>query len=77
MDVSTDGGASWRRAKLHGPNLPNAWVRWELPWTPPAGRHELLARATDRSRLTQPDTVEFNSAGYGFWAVVRHPVTAV
>jgi hypothetical protein len=22
------------------------------------------------------DTVEFNPAGYGFWAVVRHPVTA-
>ena len=77
VDVSTDGGVSWRRARLHGPNLRNAWVRWELPWTPPAGRHELLARATDRSGLTQPDTVDFNPAGYGFWAVVRHPVTAV
>jgi DMSO/TMAO reductase YedYZ molybdopterin-dependent catalytic subunit len=76
VDVSTDGGASWRRARLHGPNPRNAWVRWELPWTPTPGRHELLARATDRSGLTQPDTVEFNPAGYGFWAVVRHPVTA-
>jgi DMSO/TMAO reductase YedYZ molybdopterin-dependent catalytic subunit len=77
VDVSTDGGARWRRAKLRGPNLPNAWVRWELPWTPHPGTHELLARASDRSGLTQPDTVEFNSAGYGFWAVVRHPVTAL
>jgi DMSO/TMAO reductase YedYZ molybdopterin-dependent catalytic subunit len=77
VDVSTDGGASWRRAQLHGPNLRNAWVRWELPWTPPAGAHELLARATDRSGLTQPDTVDFNPSGYGFWATVRHPVTAV
>ena len=34
----------------------HGWVRWELPWTPPPGRHELLARATDRSGLTQPDT---------------------
>jgi DMSO/TMAO reductase YedYZ molybdopterin-dependent catalytic subunit len=76
VDVSTDGGATWRRAKLRGPNLRNAWARWELPWTPPAGEHELLARATDRSGLTQPDTVDFNSGGYGFWAVVRHPVTA-
>jgi DMSO/TMAO reductase YedYZ molybdopterin-dependent catalytic subunit len=76
VDVSTDGGASWRAARLRGPNLPNAWARWELPWTPPAGRHELLARATDWSGLTQPDTVEPNSGGYGFWAVVRHPVTA-
>jgi len=77
VEVSTDGGAHWRRAKLRGPNLRNAWVRWELPWTPRAGAHELLARASDRSGLTQPDTVEFNSAGYGFWAVVRHPVTAL
>jgi DMSO/TMAO reductase YedYZ molybdopterin-dependent catalytic subunit len=77
VDVSTDGGATWRRAKLHGPNLPNAWARWELPWTPSAGEHELVARATDRSGLTQPDAVDFNSAGYGFWAVVRHPVTAL
>ena len=43
---------------------------------PAAGRHELLARATDRSGLTQPDTVPFNEGGYQFWAVVRHPVTA-
>jgi DMSO/TMAO reductase YedYZ molybdopterin-dependent catalytic subunit len=76
VEVSTDGGASWRRARLHGPNLRNAWVRWKVPWTPTAGRHELLARATDRTGLTQPDTVEFNAPGYGFWAVVRHPVTA-
>lgn len=76
VEVSTDGGATWRRAQLRGPNLPNAWARWELPWTPAAGAHELLARATDRSGLTQPDAVDFNSGGYGFWAVVRHPVTA-
>ena len=77
VDVSTDGGASWRRAELRGPNLPNAWARWELPWRPSPGPHELRARATDRSGLTQPDSVEPNSGGYGFWAVVRHPVTAV
>jgi DMSO/TMAO reductase YedYZ molybdopterin-dependent catalytic subunit len=75
VDVSTDGGASWRRARLHGPNRPQAWVRWELPWhDPPRGRHELLARATDRAGTTQPDAVPFNENGYQFWAVVRHPV---
>jgi hypothetical protein len=40
-------------------------------------RRELLARATDRSRLTQPDTVPFNEGGYQFWAVARHPVANV
>ena len=77
VEISTDGGATWSEARLRGPNLRNAWVRWELPWKPEPGRHELLARATDRTGLTQPDTVPFNPSGYGFWAVVRHPVTAL
>ena len=38
------------------------------------GEHALLARATDRDGVTQPDTVPFNTNGYQFWAVARHPV---
>lgn len=76
VEVSTDGGARWRKAHVHGPNERNGWAHWELPWTPEPGRHELLARATDRAGNTQPDTVPFNEGGYQFWAVVRHPVTA-
>jgi len=76
VEVSTDGGARWRRAELRGPNLRDAWVRWELPWTPAPGRHELLARATDWTGTSQPDVVPFNEGGYQFWAVVRHPVAA-
>ena len=76
VEVSTDGGAHWRKAHLHGPNERYGWAHWELPWTPAEGRHELLARATDRRGNTQPDTVPFNEGGYQFWAVVRHPVTA-
>ena len=68
--------ATWRRARLRGPNEQHVWARWELPWTPAAGRHELPARATDRAGLTQPDRVPLNRGGYQFWAVVRHPVTA-
>lgn len=74
VEVSADGGATWRRARLRGRD--DGWTRWELPWTPGPGRHELLARATDRSGLTQPDTVPFNEGGYQFWAVSRHPVDA-
>jgi hypothetical protein len=49
-------------------------VRWERPWTPPApGDYELLARATDFGERTHPDAVPFNSGGYAFWALVRHP----
>jgi DMSO/TMAO reductase YedYZ molybdopterin-dependent catalytic subunit len=75
VEVSTDGGATWQCAHLHGPNLPRAWVRWHFYWhRPAAGRYQLLARATDRRGFTQPDSVPFNDGGYLFWGVVRHPV---
>jgi hypothetical protein len=35
----------------------------------------LQARATDWAGRTQPATVPFNTPGYLFWAVVKHPVT--
>jgi DMSO/TMAO reductase YedYZ molybdopterin-dependent catalytic subunit len=76
VEVSADGGATWRRARLRGPNRRYGWARWEIDWTPPPGAHELLARATDGTGLVQPDAVPFNDGGYQFWAVVRHPVVA-
>jgi hypothetical protein len=41
----------------------------------PPGPREVLARATDTAGRTQPDTVPYNTGGYLFGAVVRHPVT--
>ena len=78
VEVSTDGGASWERAHVRGPNRPYGWARWTFPWrSPEPGAHQVLARATDRDGLTQPETVPFNENGYQFWAVVRHPVRVV
>ena len=78
VEVSADGGRHWTLARLLPPESPAAWTRWELAWTPPSpGVYELRARATDSAGVTQPDSVPYNSAGYHFWAVVRHPVTAV
>jgi DMSO/TMAO reductase YedYZ molybdopterin-dependent catalytic subunit len=68
--------AGWHPAKLQSPNVPRAWVRWSFDWTPPGpGSYQLRARATDQTGQKQPDTVPFNTNGYLFWAVVRHPVT--
>ncbi|GAB7046788.1 sulfite oxidase [Catenuloplanes indicus] len=76
VDVSTDGGTSWRRAHSTGPNLPSAWQRWRIDWTPAAaGAHTLIARATDVTGASQPATVPHNALGYLFGAQVRHPVT--
>lgn len=78
VEVSLDGGESWQSPRLTGPNGKHSWTRWEVPWQPmTAGGYELLARATDELGRTQPDSVPFNSEGYLFWAVVRHPVTVV
>lgn len=76
VEVSTDGGATWRRATLTGPAIDTGWRRWHLSWRPPAaGSYELLARATDETGATQPEVAPYNTLGYLFGAVVRHPVT--
>ncbi|MFC6016126.1 sulfite oxidase [Plantactinospora solaniradicis] len=74
--VSTDGGASWCRARLVGATVDKGWQRWEISWKPPAsGAYTLRARATDVTGASQPETVPHNTQGYLFGAVVRHPVT--
>jgi DMSO/TMAO reductase YedYZ molybdopterin-dependent catalytic subunit len=76
VQVSTDGGASWRHAHSRRPAEATGWLRWELPWRPEGtGPRTLLARATDASGATQPDVAPYNTLGYLFGAVVRHPVT--
>jgi DMSO/TMAO reductase YedYZ molybdopterin-dependent catalytic subunit len=76
VDISTDGGRNWRRARLVGSSPAGAWQRWELDWRPVAGEHELLARATDIHGNRQPDITRYNTLGYLFDAAVRHPVTS-
>ncbi|MFE7029067.1 sulfite oxidase [Streptomyces sp. NPDC057621] len=78
VEVSTDGGSSWRRARLHDAPRRADWVRWSADWRPAApGTYTLLARATDTTGRTQPETTVHNTQGYLFDAVVRHPVQAV
>ncbi|MEU5168168.1 sulfite oxidase [Streptomyces mutomycini] len=78
VEVSTDGGARWRPARLRDEPGRGSWVRWSTDWVPEErGPGVLLARATDRSGRTQPATTAHNTQGYLFDAVVRHPVTVV
>ncbi|MCX5408861.1 sulfite oxidase [Streptomyces sp. NBC_00335] len=78
VEVSTDGGVRWQRARLHDAPRRGSWVRWSLPWTPRAtGPTALLARATDATGRTQPTTTPHNTQGYLFDAVVHHQVTVV
>jgi DMSO/TMAO reductase YedYZ molybdopterin-dependent catalytic subunit len=78
IEVSVDGGTTWEKARRHGPSIPQAWVRWSFPWTPTSkGSLDLRARAADASGMAQPETVPFNTGGYLFGAIVKHPVTVV
>lgn len=78
VEVSTDGGTHWRRARLRDEPRAGSWVRWAADWVPKErGPAVLLARATDRSGRTQPVANAHNTQGYLFDAVVRHPVSVV
>jgi DMSO/TMAO reductase YedYZ molybdopterin-dependent catalytic subunit len=56
VDVSTDGGATWKGATLLGESKPNAWRFWEFNWktSSASGKQILVARATDSLGQTQP-----------------------
>ncbi len=56
VELSTDGGSSWKEANLLGEPKPNAWRLWEFNWQTPAaaGKQTLIARATDSLGHTQP-----------------------
>jgi len=56
VEVSTDGGSTWKQATLLGEPKSNAWRFWEFDWKTPSapGKQTLVARATDSLGQTQP-----------------------
>jgi sulfite oxidase len=78
VEVSVDGGATWQDGDLGTAPSPYAAVPWSLEWTPvAAGRHVLLARATDAAGNIQPMHPVWNELGYGNNAVHRLQVDVV
>jgi sulfite oxidase len=66
VDVSSDGGRSWRPARLVGTEQPGAWRTWEADITVAStGPQSLMARATDRLGAVQPIAPAANPGGYG------------
>ncbi|MDB5732923.1 MAG: oxidoreductase, molybdopterin-binding protein [Variovorax sp.] len=65
VEVSTDGGASWKRARLIGPDMGRyAWRQFALNTTLPAGTHTLMSRVTDSTGRVQAETSAENAGGY-------------
>jgi DMSO/TMAO reductase YedYZ molybdopterin-dependent catalytic subunit len=66
VEVSSDGGRSWRPARLTGPEHAGAWRTWEHTVDlPRPGTYGLRSRATDSTGAVQPDEAAANPGGYG------------
>lgn len=59
VEVSLDGGASWKKAALESPVDPLAAVRFKLPWNWNGQETTIASRATDEAGNTQPTQAEF------------------
>jgi DMSO/TMAO reductase YedYZ molybdopterin-dependent catalytic subunit len=76
VELSADGGKSWAAAKLLERPVPFCWRMWEYTWaSPAAGKHRLLARATDARGRTQPLTRDAGRRNYMVSHVVPVEVT--
>ena len=74
VEVSLDREVTWREARLREPNIPQAWVRWDLDWSALPGSYSLRARATDERGNKQTASMPWNDQGYLYSAVVGHPI---
>jgi len=61
VDVSTDGGATWRAAELQSPVLSKAHTRFTFMWDWNGSATTLMSRASDDTGYTQPTRAVFES----------------
>ncbi|HEY0937590.1 MAG TPA: sulfite oxidase [Trebonia sp.] len=75
VDVSADGGRTWRQAELEPETGPWAWRLWHTVIDLTAGETELTVRAWDTAAAVQPESAEqlWNPKGYvnNSWARLR------
>jgi DMSO/TMAO reductase YedYZ molybdopterin-dependent catalytic subunit len=66
VEVSLDGGNTWREAKFFGPDFgPYAWRQFVFPVRLVRGTYSIVSRATDaKGNVQPPDRVE-NERAYG------------
>ena len=65
VELSDDGGRSWREATMQGMPRAYTWSQWEAAWSPTRpGPATLLARATDSTGAKQPLEPVWNALGY-------------
>jgi sulfane dehydrogenase subunit SoxC len=76
VDVSSDGGASWRAAELTPPRG-FAWQKFRAAWTPEReGEAVLMSRATSRRGAAQP-AADWRNSIYGVPVSVIAPLLKI
>jgi DMSO/TMAO reductase YedYZ molybdopterin-dependent catalytic subunit len=75
VEVSADGGKSWKQATLEAAPQPYAWVLWSFEWAPQSpGTYTLIVRAADDEGTTQlrsPDLLRLDDYEDNWWHTVK------
>ena len=75
VEVSIDGGKTWQKARLVGPDLGKyAWRQFVLPAHFSPGSHLVTSRATDMAGNVQPEQRGENQSGYNNTSWADHAV---
>jgi len=78
VEFSSDGGKSWRAAKLGPDKGKYGFRRWEAGFTlAEAGDHNLQVRCTNSKGEVQPGTANWNPSGYMRNVIESVAVTAI
>lgn len=65
VEVSVDGGKTWRDAAFIGPDLGRyAWRQFSMPVRLAPGTYTIMSRATDSQGRVQPESSPDNGGGY-------------
>jgi sulfane dehydrogenase subunit SoxC len=65
VDVSTDGGKTWKEATLQEPVLPRAHTRFTFDWAWSGEEAVIMSRCTDELGEVQPSRAEL----YQYWSI--------
>jgi DMSO/TMAO reductase YedYZ molybdopterin-dependent catalytic subunit len=76
VEVSVDGGETWRSAHIEQPRDRFMWVRWSYRWdVRQMGKYTLMSRATDEVGRVQSREPRYNNMRKNFSAIVGYSVT--
>ena len=65
VDYSIDQGKSWQQTQLGNDEGKYGFRQWQAQFTPPSpGKYSLLIRCTNSNGMAQPDTSNWNPAGF-------------